>query len=88
VVGNVIKRGFWLFLVAAIVVAVIRGVPNNPNEWTAWAKTESQKAATFIEENLKKIDVSEYFDWDLNSITPGNEESSPSNSEGSSEPTE
>jgi hypothetical protein len=87
VIGDVLKRGFWLLLVAAIAVAVIRGVPSNPNEWTNWGKNESGKVADLVEENIQKIDIKEYFDWDLNSIVPKNSDSSSTPKNSDSPPT-
>lgn len=67
---GLVKRVIWLFIVAMIVLAVVKGVPSEMSQWGEWAKTQTDDMASGFMDWLKSIDLSQYFHWDLGQYDP------------------
>lgn len=58
--AGAVKRLAWIAIVAAVVLAVVRGVPANPSMWGEWAQKETTELSADFSEWFSGLSIGKW----------------------------
>lgn len=68
--GTFVKRAAWLLLIGSVVVAVLRGAPDDPRQWWAWLSGQSSAVEQQVKSTVNDTVMPALGQGDLPEVTP------------------